>query len=272
MFEHLDGTWVATPEKRGLSVAYPGGNVWVVAGSGDANVSYDEKSVTIGDSDGPCEVAVVGVAGNLPVKIWATVRLLECVPAARDETAVPRVFIRHSATVDRFVGCAELEGLFGRLFSERSSRREPPGRISGALHDDALIDGTLVGVDITAVPASSLKSLAKLAVCSPDTQSFFSDVARWDKSSRICRRVLRSETLDPLGAGDESPRARAHWYRDLDGALRSHAVPATLRAAVRWCYSVLEHESIKPLSASRPKPGGVTRLPGGVTRFTGSVC
>ena len=104
------------------------------------------------------------------------------------------------------------------------------------------------------MPASSLKSLAKLAVCSPDTQSFFSDVARWDKSSRICRRVLRSETLDPLGAGDESPRARAHWYRDLDGALRSHAVPATVRAAVRWCYSVLEHESIKPLSASRPKP------------------
>ena len=261
-FGPFGGTWVATPEKRGLSVAYPGGNVWVVADSGDAKVSYDEESVKIGDSDGPCEVAVVGVAGNLPVEIWATVRLLECVPAARDETAVPRVSIRHTATVDRFVGCAELEGLFGRLFSGRSSRRDPPGRIIGALHEDTLTDGTLVGVDITAVPASSLKSLAKLAVCSPDMQSFYSDVARWDTLSRTCRRVLRRETPDPLGAGDESPRARAHWYRDLDGALRSHAVPATVRAAVRWCYSVLEHEAIKPLSASRPNPGGVTRLLG----------
>ena len=67
-FGPFGGTWVATPEKRGLSVAYPGGNVWVVAGPGDAKVSYDEESVTIGDSDGPCEVAVVGVVGNLPVK------------------------------------------------------------------------------------------------------------------------------------------------------------------------------------------------------------
>ena len=243
-------------------MAYPDGNVWVVTGPGGANVSYDEESVTIGDSDGPCEVAVVGVVGNLPVEIWATVRLLKCVPTARDETAVPRVLIRHTATVDRFVGCAKLELLRGRLFSGRSSRREPPGRIIGALNEGALTDGTLVGVDITAMPAYSLKFLAKLAVCSPDVQSFFSDVARWDTLSRICRRVLRREPPDPLGASGESPRSRAHWYRDLDGALRSHAVPATLRVAVRWCYSVLEHEAIKPLSASRPKPGGVTRLLG----------
>ena len=123
MFEHLDGTWVATVPRNGRIAA------WhiraAMSGSSLAPATRTcrttRKSVTIGDDDGgPCEVAVVGVAGNLPVEIWATVRLLECVPTARDETAVPRVFIRHSATVDRFVGCAELEGLFGRLFSERS--------------------------------------------------------------------------------------------------------------------------------------------------------
>ena len=74
------GDWVATPEKQGLSVTYPGGNVWVVAGPGDARVSYNENSVTIGDNDGPCEVAAVSIKGNLPVEIWATVRLLECAP------------------------------------------------------------------------------------------------------------------------------------------------------------------------------------------------
>ena len=151
-FGPFGGTWVATPEKRGLSVTCPGGNVWVVAGPGDAKVSYDENIVKIGDSDGPCEVAVIGVAGNLPVDIWATVRLLECVPTAPEETAVPRVSIRHSATVDRFVGCAKLELLSGRLFSGRSSRREPPGRIISVLGEGALTDGTLVGVDITAMP------------------------------------------------------------------------------------------------------------------------
>ena len=260
-FGPFGGSWEATTERRGLRVAYPGGNVWVVAGPGDAHVSYDEKSVTIGDSDGPCEVAIVGVEGNLPVEIWATVGLLECVPAARDETSVPLLSIRHTATVNRFVGCAELQILEGRLFSERLSRREPPGRIIGALHENQLTGGTLVGVDITEVHASFVTRLAKLAVCSPDVRSLYDDVARWDTLSRVCRRVHRRGTLNRPGGG-ESPRARAHWYRDLDGALRSQAVPATVRAAVRWCYAVLEHEAVKAASALRPGPAGMRRLRG----------
>lgn len=260
-FGPFGGSWEATTERRGLRVVYPGGNVWVVAGPGDASVSYNEKSVKIGDSDGRGEVAIVGVEGNLPVEIWAKVGLLECVPAAHDETAVTLLSIRHTATVNRFVGCAELQMLEGRLFAERSSHREPPGRIIGALHEDHLTGGTLVGVDITEVHASFVARLAKLAVCSPDVRSLYDDVARWDTLSRVCRRVQRLGTLDRPGDG-ESPRARAHWYRDLDGALRSQAVPATVRAAVRWCYAVLEHEAVKAASRLNPGSAGVRRLRG----------
>ena len=44
---------------------------------------------------------------------------------------------------------------------------------------------------------------------------------------------------------DSTPRERAHWFRDLYAAMGSNAVPASTRAAVRWCYALLEHESIK---------------------------
>ena len=44
----------------------------------------------------------------------------------------------------------------------------------------------------------------------------------------------------------QTSQEQANWFRDLDKATQSQVVPASTRALVRWCYTLLEHESIKP--------------------------
>ena len=227
-----------------MCLTHPAGGVWVVSDPSATRVWQQDGEVHIGERDSSDEVAAVGIEGKVTVHIWASVGLLECTSNPSDRAAVPNVLIRRTGTVDRFVGLAQLGYLEGRIFAKRESLRRPPGRLIGPI-EGVLGGGTLVGVDITGVHPSFLEKLAELAVCSPDVQSFYNDATRWDSLTAISRRFRRREPPVPLGAGVGTPRARAHWYRDLYGALRDQAIPATVRAAIRWSYALLEHEAIK---------------------------
>ena len=91
-----------------------------------------------------------------------------------------------------------------------------------------------------------LHKLSELSVFSPDVNSLHELTVPFDRLTRILRRVRRGRALDPIDGPGGTPQEHAHWFRDLHNATQSMAMPTSTRSLVRWCYTLLEHESIKP--------------------------
>ncbi|MDE0657406.1 MAG: hypothetical protein OXH58_12570 [Acidimicrobiaceae bacterium] len=141
--------------------------------------------------------------------------------------------------VRNFVGEANARILQGELICENGDK---PGRLVGHIQDTR---GKLIGVDITGI-RGDLKPLGKLSVFSPDIESLYDLACFYNPLARWLRWFNRGfYHSDPPEDERSTPREMAHWFRDLHGALGPMAVSASTRSAVRWCYSLLEHEAIK---------------------------
>ena len=255
------------PGAGGHHIEHSAGHVWVVAEPGDVSVFCKGHVVHVGSGEAPGRATIVAVRGGLRVELWGSVGTLICDPTAGDENAVPVVSVQHNATVERFVGVTELPVIHGRLFGDGALVQILGAQVTSLSAQGTLAGGTLVDVDVTELPAQQIKSLEELAVCSPDVSSLYNDVRRWSRRSAWRARGRTVEYGASLPRRGGTPRARAHWYRDLYGAVRTHALPATTRAAIRWCYARLEHEAMKaPIAgqgdrSAQPSSDRVARSP-----------
>ena len=98
-----------------------------------------------------------------------------------------------------------------------------------------------MGVDVTGiVHGAQFKNLGKLSVFSPDVESLYDLACRSDRLARWLRTLRRRGLFDPTEDPTVTPQERAHWFRDLYGAIETKAVSASTRAAcagVTCCWS-----------------------------------
>ena len=243
------GDWTPTDEYPGLRVLCENGTVLVAAKDAPVTVSYRKETGgewVIVRRSGPWletdRLDGIGVAGLALVRIEVTANVLECIERSTEGVAFePFIEIRASGVVRDFVGVCGLGRLDGELICQRGERSERPARVT-ALGDS---EGKLVGVDITRLRSSlHFERVSKLSVFSPDVESLYDSACSFDRLAAWLRR--RRRFFEPSRHQQQStPREQAHWFRDLYEAMGSNAVPASTRAAVRWCYALLEHESIK---------------------------
>ena len=243
-------TWTPTAEHGVLRIRLEHGTVLIAAKGATVWVRGKRESqsmwIVVGASDGPYEIDGVGVEGNVQVRIETAVNVLEGVErTTRDTSVVPLIEIVARGVVRDFGGVVQLGRFNGQLISKRGSRSERSGQITEM--GDRSQGGKLVGVDVTRLRAGpQLDNVRQLSVFSPDVESLYDLACPFDRMACRLRRWRRGALFDPSEDQDSTPRERAHWFRDLYAAMGSNAVPASTRAAVRWCYALLEHESIKP--------------------------
>ena len=241
--------WTSTNENRGLRIRGEDGTVLVATKGTTVSVRFQKEMsgewVIISPSHGQCEIDGIGVAGHVRVRIEVTADVLECMESpSQGAGSVPFIEVGHHGVVRDFAGLCQLGTLGGQLICKRGSRSERPGRIT-TLGDHS--GGKLVGVDVTQLPSRPhFDQVAKLSVFAPDVESLYDLACPYDRIASRLRQWRRGELFDPSGDTLSTPRERAHWFRDLYNAMGSNAVPASTRSAVRWCYALLEHESIKP--------------------------
>ena len=242
--------WTPTDEHPGLRVLCENGTVLFAAKDAPVAVSYQKETsgewVLIHRS-GPWRetdgLDGIGVEGSARVRIDATTNVLECLERSTEGVVYePLIEIHANGVVRDFVGVCGLRRLAGELICQRGERSERPARVT-ALGDNS--GGKLVGVDVTQLRArQDFENVRRLSVFSPDVESLYDSACSFD---RLAAWLRRRRLLEPSQHQHQStPRERAHWFRDLYEAMGSNAVPASTRAAVRWCYALLEHESIKP--------------------------
>ena len=207
----------------------------------------------------------VGIYGDIRVEIAATTPVLEAVEwKAEDRPRVPHIEIPHNGVVRDFVGVANVGLLHGQLISANGER---PGRLVGIGENTAR--GKLVGVDITGI-RGDLNPLGKLSVCSPDIESLYDLAYSYDRLAKWLAWFNRGFIFGPPEDEHVTPREMAHWFRDLNDTLGPMAVSASTRIAVRWCYTLLEHEAIKPRRL--PQPGHSTFPPGRALQLVIESC
>ena len=244
------GGWTPTDEHPGLRVHCENGTVLVAAKDAPVTINYQKEMgsewVSVGSS-GPWSetdgLDGIGVEGFARVRISATANVLECVERSTEGVVSgPLIEIDANGVVRDFVGVCDLGKLDGELICQRGGRSERPARVT-SLGDSS---GKLVGVDVTQLRTRyDFDSVKRLSVFSPDVESLYDSACSFDRLAAWLRR--RRRFFEPSRHQQQStPRERAHWFRDLYEAMGSNAVPASTRAAVRWCYALLEHESIKP--------------------------
>ena len=241
--------WTPTDEHPALRILCENGTVLVVGKK--ASVTVDRQNEISGDwvsvgRSGPRHetdgLDGIGVEGSARVRISATANVLECVERSTEGVASgPLIEIDATGVVRDFVGVCGLRKLDGELICQRGGRSERPARVT-ALGDSS---GKLVGVDVTQLRSRhDFEGVKRLSVFSPDVESLYDSACSFDRLAAWLRR--RRRFFEPSRHQQQStPRERAHWFRDLYEAMGSNAVPASTRAAVRWCYALLEHESIK---------------------------
>ena len=242
------GEWTPTEAQPAVRVVTDHGSVLVAAKG--ANVSIRTKgpaTVVVGQADEEVgngaagDIEAIGVEGPVSVRIETTTRMLEAVPRPHAvELGAPSIQITNHGVVRDFTGVARLDSLRGQLIS---LNRDRPGRLVG-IGDTG--GGKLVGVDVTGiVNGAQFKSLGGLSLFSPNVDSLYDLACRSDRLARWLRKRRRRGLFDPTKDPTVTPQERAHWFRDLYGVIETRAVSASTRAALRWCYMLLEHEAIK---------------------------
>ena len=192
----------------------------------------------VGEGDGIGAVGgidAVGVEGPVSVLIDTTTWMLEAVPRPHaDELGAPSIQITERGVVRDFKGVARLDSLRGQL---TSLNRDRPGQLVGI--GAATEGGKLVGVDVTGIAnAAQFKFLGELSVFSPDVDSLYDLACRSDRLARWLRKRRRRGLFDPTEDPTLTPQERAHWFRDLYGAIETRAVSASTRAALRLVLHV----------------------------------
>ena len=243
------GEWTPTKEQPALWVVTDHGSVLVAAKGATVSIRTGAGSTVVvgrvGEGDGIGAVGgidAVGVEGPVSVLIETRTWMLEAVPRPHvDELGAPSIHITERGVVRDFKGVARLDSLRGQLTSLNLDR---PGQLVGI--GPATEGGKLVGVDITGIAtAAQFKCLGGLSVFSPDVDSLYDLACRSDDLARWLRMRRRRGLFDPTENPTLTPQEQAHWFRDLYGAIETRAVSASTRAALRWCYMLLEHEAIK---------------------------
>ena len=178
---------------------------------------------------------------------------------AGDQIATfPAVCIGGSVTVGDFAGAAYFSETKGSLYCRPAHAIHPGDRergrgCTGRLLEEApemLRPGQVLGLkdsqgavisgaDITRLAEGQLGQAALV----PDVESLY-DMARAD--DRLSRIISQDRSPPPAWTDRVlSPQQKAQWFRSLDAALGRVAVPASTRAAVRWCYALMEHQTVK---------------------------
>ena len=233
--------WSPTEQETALMLTSNRGSVLIAAKGTDVEVRFQQSGKTVLVHSEDDVIDGLYLHGDICVTIDAKVQMLEAVEwPSPDRRRVPRIDITHRGVVRDFVGVANVQQLQGRLIS--TSEGEKPGRLVGTI---AQTGGKLIGVDITGI-RGDLKPLGKLSIFSPDIESLYDLGCFYDPLARWLRWFNRGFFhSDPPEDERSTPREMAHWFRDLYDALGPMTVSASTRSAVRWCYSLLEHEAIK---------------------------
>lgn len=252
-FDRLKAWQPYGARQLGLRVVFEHGSVLIAAKGTTVTVNYDQPdTVIVGSSDQVAELDGVGAEGAVQVRIETTVSVLEAEPrVTRNARLVPGISIEDRGVVEHFTGAVNLDKLAGQLISTRDRGGEPPGRIVGI--GNMSPNGKLVGVDVTEAHMARLSELGKLSVFSPDIDSLYDLACPFDPLARRLRRWRLGPRFDPAEDQSSTPRERAHWFRNLNDAIGPMAVAASTRAAVRWCYALLEHEAIKRRRLRKPE-------------------
>ena len=249
------GGWTATEEHPAVRVVTDHGSVLVAAKGTTVQIrTKGLATVVVGradEGDGIGAVGgidAVGVGGPVKVQIETTTWILEAVRL--DGFVAPSIQVTKHGFVRDFRGIAGLDSLRGQLTSLNS---DEPGRAVRIGADTE--GGKLVGVDITGVvDAEQFKFLGLLSVFSPDVDSLYDLACSSDRLARWLHKRRRRGLVDPTEDPKLTPQERAHWFRDLYGAIETRAVSASTRAALRWCYMLLEHEAIKRRRSPQTAP------------------
>ena len=239
------GGWTPTKAPRAVCVVTDHGCVLVAAKDTNVQVRTKGQSTVVvakaeeGERIGAGgEIDAIGVEGAVTVRIETTTEVLEAVQ--RDGFVAPSIQITSEGVVRDFTGDVRLESLHGQLTSLNRNR---PGKLVGV--STGTDRGKLVGVDITGIATGEqFKRLGGLSVFSPDVDSLYDLACHSDALTDRLRKLRRRRPFDST-KDPKPPQERAHWFRDLYGAIETRAVSASTRAALRWCYMLLEHEAIK---------------------------
>lgn len=266
-FSELSGSegWSPTAEEQTLRVEFDNGTVLIRAERSSVHVrgsNYTRlgETVVVSSSDDDCALPLVIVEGEVLVEIDTTVKMLKGERSLKYQPPrVPLIWITHRGAIRDFLGEVRLHDFNGQLNSKRGLRGEPPGQIIEIGGNPP--SGKLVGVDVTRLrQGENLNKLSELSVFSPDVKSLRELTVPFDRFTQNLRRANRRRSVRPQDAVGGTPQEQAHWFRDLHNAMQSMAVPASTRALVRWCYTLLEHESIKARwSPQRGTPTTVVR-------------
>lgn len=261
------GSW--SPAGSARSVCITGTatewSVFVDAGAADIKAESGNSeqrgldAVAIVCRDGGHAVAAVQVAGRVRVHLgrndsggW-TLDHLAC--AIQSPQGPAEIHIDSGVSVGNFVGEATFTHMTGSLhcwpaapgarwMRERygcapdiyraEERCAQPGQILGITNCSG---GIVDGADITRLHAMHLARASQdLTVFSPDVESLYNMACAYDRLSWRHRHP---------DAPAHAPSQKAQWFRALDTALQRSVVPASTRAAVRWCYALLEHQTLK---------------------------
>ena len=252
------GEWTPTETQPAVRIMTDHGSVLVAAKG--ANVSIRTKgpgTVVVGQADegdgngSVGEIYAIGVEGPVSVVIETTTGVLEAVPRPlAGKRGAPSIQITNHGVVRDFKGVARLDSLRGQL---TSLNRDRPGQLVGIGADTN--GGKLVGADVTGIAtAAQFKHLGRLSAFSPDVDSLYDLACRSDRLARWLRKRRRRGLFDPTEDPTVTPQEQAHWFRDLYGVTETGAVSASTRAALRWCYMLLEHEAIKWRRSPHPTP------------------
>lgn len=239
------GGWTPTEQQPAVRVVTDRGCVLVAAKDPAVRVrTHGSSTVVVGRADEGDRIGAaggvdaVGVEGSVTVRIETTTEVLEAVQ--RDGFVAPSIEITSDGVVRDFKGDVRLDSLQGQL---TSLDRDQPGRLVGLGHRTTR--GKLVGVDVTGiVHGEPFEHLSGLSVFSPDVNSLYDLACRSDPLARGLRKLRRRRLFVPT-EDPKSPQERAHWFRDLYSAIETKAVSASTRAALRWCYMLLEHQAMK---------------------------
>ena len=253
-----------TPDGDAQSVRIDGDGWIVFVDVGEnygASVQGGNRAPTLAQIDVMCDgllgIDAVGIYGPQKVMLRGegTVNSLECVGR---EPEFPSVYIESVVSVRDFMGDVNLSQMHGSLACKRVVRKGQPGCIR-SLEDCQ--NGKVVGADITHLSPQHLSAHAvHLTAFSPDVETLYDiactdDRLSWRRKDRTTpKTVYHQPCADDMPAWlrqmqrietERTALESAHWFLALHDALRRAVVPASTRAAVQWCYVLLEHQTIK---------------------------
>ena len=252
----LDEPWPILPGES-LRICGSSWSIDIQAGAGVAAIlrhdigSMSEPYITLQGLEGfrGSSLKRLTVSGGMKFVVGdhCSIMHLDCPHNIED---APTVEIAAAASIINFTGFAHFGSIEGSLGSTHKSN---PGRM---LSLGGCVDGRVTGVDITHLPVVDLKHMECLAVFLPHVKSLYELAGTYDPiSSRQlglswhCWKVRRGWSDGwafrlYYSSENRNPQEIAYWFKGLSSLISSVPLPASTRTAVRWCYTLLEHQLV----------------------------